>query len=71
VVEVKARDEAFRRAEASCLLEGLDASGDAFYQAVKQRVLAGEIDADEMTRLLVEDSRTKSGMAAIDFAAAG
>ena len=65
------RKEAFRRAEASCLLEGMDSSGDAFYQTVKQRVVSGEIDADEMMRLLIEDSRVRHGNAVVAFAAAG
>ncbi len=53
------RAEHFRQSEASCLLEGLDSSNDEFYQAVKARVIAGEIDGQEMMRLLMQDSRAK------------
>jgi hypothetical protein len=69
--EAHVREKAFRQAEASCLLEGMDASGDTFYQCVRQRVVSGEIDADEMMRLLLEDSKMKAGKAAMKFAAAG
>jgi len=66
--EVRAKH--LRQAEASCLLEGLDSSGDAFYQAVKARVLAGEIDGAEMMRLLMEDSSANYQGAGSDLAQA-
>jgi hypothetical protein len=54
----------------SCLLEGLDSGGDAFYQAVKARVIAGEIDGEEMMRLLMEHSSGKRQGGRADFAQA-
>jgi hypothetical protein len=66
--EIKA--EHFRQAEASCLLEGLDSSGDAFYNSLKARVVSGEIDGEEMMRLLMEDSRAKYEGAGADLAQA-
>ena len=41
------RAEAFRQAEASLRLEGLDPAGDNHYEAVKARVIAGEISFAE------------------------
>ncbi len=55
----EARAKHFREAEASCLLEGLDGRGDALYQALKARAIAGEIGGEEMMRLLMEDSKAK------------
>jgi len=55
--EVRAKH--FREAEASFRLEGMDARDDEFYQAVKARVIAGEIDGDEMMRLLLEDAKSR------------
>jgi hypothetical protein len=69
--EAQVREEAFRQVEASCLLEGMDASGDGFYQSVKALVIAGEIDADEMMRLLMEESKVKYGTPASKYAVAG
>lgn len=57
--EEEIRAEHFREAEASLLLEGLDLATDEFYQATKARVIAGEIDAREMMRLVVADSKTR------------
>ena len=59
MADAELRARYFREADASCRLEGLDSSGDDFYQAVKARVIAGEIDGEEMMRLLMEDSRAK------------
>jgi hypothetical protein len=55
--EIRAKH--FREAEASFRLEGMDASEDGFYQSVKARVIAGEIDGDEMMRLLLEDAKLR------------
>lgn len=41
------RAEAFRQAEASLHLEGLNPAGDAHYEAVKARVIVGEISFAE------------------------
>jgi hypothetical protein len=68
--EEEIRAKHFREAEASCLLEGLESSRDAFYQAVKARVIAGEIDGEEMMRLLTEDSRAKYEGVGADLAQA-
>lgn len=35
--------EAFREAEASLRLEGMDPSGEIYYESLKARVIAGEI----------------------------
>jgi hypothetical protein len=70
VSEQEVRAEHFRQAEASCLLEGLDSSGDAYYQALKARVIAGEIDGEEMMRLLMEDSKAKYEGVGADLAQA-
>ena len=48
------RMEQYRQAEASFLLEGLDPAGNVEYQALKARVISGEIDADEAIRLTIE-----------------
>lgn len=37
------KEESFRQAEASVLLEGYDISKDAFAQDIKARVLSGEL----------------------------
>jgi len=39
--------DAYREAEASLRLEGLDPSGDPVYEAVKARVIAGKLSLDE------------------------
>jgi hypothetical protein len=64
------RAEHFRQAEANCLLEGLDSSEDVFYRTLKARVIAGEIDGEEMMRLLMEDSRAKYEGVGADLAQA-
>jgi hypothetical protein len=38
--------DAYREAEASLRLSGLDPSGDPFYESVKARVIAGELALD-------------------------
>jgi hypothetical protein len=42
--------EHFRQAETNFLLEGLDASKDQEYQAMKAPIVAGEMDVDEAIR---------------------
>ncbi len=69
--EEEIRAEHFRQTEASLRLEGLDTSNDEFYQATKARVIAGEIDADEMMRLMVEDSKLRAKTSYRDLAIAG
>lgn len=64
------RAKRFQDAEASFLLEGLDASGDLFYQETKSRVLAGAIDSEEAIRLAVEYSKEISRPALAETAAA-
>jgi hypothetical protein len=54
MTEEEVMAEHYRQAEASFLLEGLDSSGDLHYQAMKARVIAGEIDIDEAIRQTVE-----------------
>lgn len=39
--------EAFRQAEASLRLEGRDPTGRSYYEAIKERVISGEITAAE------------------------
>jgi len=41
------RSDAFRKAEASLRLEGLDPTGTPLYESVKARILSGEITYDE------------------------
>jgi len=64
------RAKHFQDAEASFLLEGLDASRDLFYQETKSRVVAGEIDSEEAIRLAVEYSKEISRPALAETAAA-
>jgi hypothetical protein len=64
------RAKHFQDAEASFLLEGLDASGDLFYQETKARVIAGEIDSEEAIRLAVEYSKETSRAVLAETAAA-
>jgi len=68
--EQEARAEYFRQAEVSNLLEGLDGSGDTFYQALKARVISGEIDMDEGMRLLLDDCKAIAAQHAADLAKA-
>ena len=65
------RAKHFREAEASFRLEGMDASEDVFYQSVKARVIAGEIDGKEMSRLLLEDAKLRFKRTRSDLAIAG
>jgi len=44
----------FQEAEASFRLEGLDSTGNVEYEALKARVIAGEIGIDEAIRSTVE-----------------
>jgi len=53
MTEEQVRAEGFRQAEASNLLEGLDSSGDVFYQALKARVISGALDIDDAIKLMV------------------
>jgi len=69
--EEQVRAEYFRRAEASCLLEGLDSSGDDLYQRLKAKVISGELDGGEMMRLLMEDSKLKASRLRPELAIAG
>jgi hypothetical protein len=54
------RTKSFQDAEASFLLEGLDAGEDLFYQETKALVIAGEIDSEEAILLAVEYSKKTS-----------
>ena len=54
------RAEHFRQAEVNCLLEGLDSSGNEHYQAMKARVIAGEIDIDDAIRETVEYYKSRN-----------
>jgi hypothetical protein len=45
--KLKGRAEAFRDAEASLLLEGLDPTTDARYREIKAKLIAGTISFDE------------------------
>lgn len=46
------RERAFEDAEAMLRLEGLDPTGEAHYEAIKDRVIAGELSFNE-ARVLV------------------
>ena len=70
MTDQEVRADHFKQAEVSCLLEGLDSSGDVFFQAVKARVISGEIDMDEMLRLLLEDSKSNYEAAGANLAQA-
>jgi hypothetical protein len=54
MTEQEVMAEHFRQAEASHLLEGLDSSRNEHYQAMKARVIAGEIEPEEAIRQTVE-----------------
>jgi hypothetical protein len=45
--KLELRAEAFRDAEASLLLEGLDPTNDARYSEIKAKLIAGAISFDE------------------------
>lgn len=53
--------EWYRRSEANCRLEGFDPSHDAFYQAFKARVIAGELTISEASNLLTADTLSSKG----------
>jgi len=61
MTEQEIRAEHFRQTEASFLLEGLDSSNDAEYQAMKARIIAGEIDFDDAIRQTVGHFRKLTG----------
>ncbi len=52
--EAEVDAEQFRRAEASCLLEGFDVTGNPRYLEMKARVLAGELDIDTVIQQTIE-----------------
>lgn len=47
-------ENAFKEAEASLRLEGMDVAGDVHYQSLKTRVLNGELTFDDARRQLRE-----------------
>jgi hypothetical protein len=65
----KVLEEAFRDAEASLLMEGLDPTTDSRYLAIKARVTAGEMTFDEatsaFTEQFMESIRSRSGQAIV------
>ena len=65
-----AQEEGFRRAEASCLLEGVDPNQSVHYVALKARVIAGEIDIDEAIQLTVNHYKSIAASRALDYAVA-
>lgn len=54
----------YRRSEANCRLEGFDPSGDAFYQQVKARVIAGDLTITQASDLLTKDTQQKAAQGA-------
>jgi hypothetical protein len=68
--EEEIRAEHFRQAEASFLLEGLDSSNDEHYQALKARIIAGDIDFDDAIRQTVEHYKALAGASAPELASA-
>jgi hypothetical protein len=50
---VISREEAFRLSEASVRLEGMDPTADPAYMALKARVLANEVTAQEAVTLFL------------------
>jgi hypothetical protein len=62
--------EQFRRAESSCLLEGVDPNQSEQYVAVKARVLAGELDIDEAIQLTVDHYKSIAASRVLDYAVA-
>jgi len=65
--EDEARAKHFREAEASFLLEGLDAGGNLEYQAMKARIIAGEIDFDDAIRQRLEHYKAQRQTAASEY----
>ncbi len=63
-------EEGFRRAEASCLLEGIDPNQSAPYVAIKARVLGGEIDIDKAIQLTVDHYKSLAESRVSDYAVA-
>lgn len=51
---------AYREAEASSRLEGMDSSSDPVYQAAKARVIAGEMTPEAMLQAMVEFSKQEA-----------
>jgi hypothetical protein len=47
-------EHSLREAEASSFAEGIDPANDLEYQALKRRLLAGEITVDEAVALYIE-----------------
>jgi hypothetical protein len=62
--------EAYRQAEASFRLEGLDSTGNVQYETLRARVIAGEIDSDEAIRLTVEHYKALGRASAANYAVA-
>jgi len=58
----------FREAEASFLLEGLDAGENSAYQAMKARIISGEIDIDDAIQLRLEHYKSLQQAAVSEFA---
>ena len=52
--------KAYREAEASSRLEGMDPCNDAVYQAAKARVIAGEMTPEAMLQAMVDYSRQEA-----------
>jgi uncharacterized protein YaaN involved in tellurite resistance len=51
---------AYKEAEASFLLEGRDVTGHELYQALKAKVIAGEMTPDEAHAAILEDYRQRA-----------
>lgn len=66
--EAQVKEEDFRRAEASCMLEGVDPTQSAQYAAVKARVIAGEIDIDEAIQRTVNHYKSIVASRVLDYA---
>ncbi len=58
------REEAFRLSEASVALEGIDPATNPTYLALKARVLADEITAQEATAIFLAQSKKSHSTAA-------
>lgn len=57
-------ENAFKEAEASLWLEGMDLAGDAYYQKLKSRVLSGELTFDDARRQIREHYARSPGSSA-------
>ncbi len=68
--EAQVEEEGFRRAEASCLLEGIDPNQSAPYVAIKARVLGGEIDIDKAIQVTVDHYKSLAESRVSDYAVA-